>query len=252
MTRILHLITGPDGMGLQLSDAAGLVALCDMPGVQLAWMIPPVEQAGHEDLRLRGGAVSGELRRAAMAELLLRDYGGRQAPALLMPSLHPASLSENTDPLLLPWAEVLQSLHTAFRQAGTDMQLRLWHAVAPGAQNRAPAQAALADLGAALRGLGFEAQECGLLQPEPDTELGRGLVMAALVNLLTARVADLASAAGLRLVSGRYLRAHVGLQLEQLVQAGLAPDAENAPVLDALAQCWMRRLLDPSALIESR
>ena len=130
MTRILHLITGADGAGLPLSAAADLAALPG-PGLHLvttAWMIPAPDLLGHEDLRLRAGHAT---RLAVMAEILLRDYGGRSAPVLLLPSLEAASLTLGHD-TMLSWTEVLGGLQSAFRQAGTDLHLQLWQVQVPG------------------------------------------------------------------------------------------------------------------------
>lgn len=244
MTRILHLITGRDGAGLPLDAAADLAALPGEAGLQLAataWMIPAPVLLGHEDLRLRDGAAT---RLAVMAEILLRDYGGRSTPALLAPSLDAADLASGND-MRLSWAEILAALQGAFRQAGTDFQLQIWYLQLPGVVD-----ADVKDLVTALAGQGFAAVPRGILQPAEGSDLARYLRAAALINDLAARMAAQAGSMGLQLVSAVPLRAHVARQLAQLASAGLAPDAGSA-ALDQLAGAWLRALTGSLALFES-
>lgn len=246
MTRILHLIMGRDGAGLPLTAASDLAALPGEAGLQLAasaWMIPAPALLGHEDLRLRA---EGDTRLSVMAEVLLRDHGGRSQPALLLPSLEAASLMAGND-TFLSWAEVLAALQAAFRRAGTDVALQIWHLQVPGA----PETKAAADLAAALVAQGFTAMPRGILQPAPDSDLARHLRAAALVNDLTARMAVQAGAVGLQLASPAPLRAHAARQLAQLAAAGLVPDTGHAAALDQLAGAWLRALTGSLAPFES-
>ena len=245
MTRILHLITGADGAGLPLSAAADLAALPG-PGLHLvttAWMIPAPDLLGHEDLRLRAGHAT---RLAVMAEILLRDYGGRSAPVLLLPSLEAASLTLGHD-TMLSWTEVLGGLQSAFRQAGTDLHLQLWQVQVPGSVT----PETVTDLAAALGEEGVVAEARGVVQPDTDSDLAQQLRAAALVNTLTTRIAAQATAAGLQLVSGAQLRAYAMRQMAQLTMAGLAPDAGSAAALDQLAASWLRGLTESRAPFES-
>lgn len=246
MTRTLHLITGRDGAGLPLDAATDLAALPGEAGLQLAataWMIPAPLLLGHEDLRLREGA---ETRLAVMAEVLLRDHGGRSQPALLTPALEAASLTAGND-MLLSWAETLDILQAAFRRAGTDVQLQIWHLQVPGALEAE----ASGDLAAALVAQGFATAPRGVLQPAPDSDLARHLRAAALVNDLTTRMAAQAGGMGLQLASPAPLRAYAARQLAQLASAGLVPDTGHAAALDQLAGAWLRALTGSLAPFES-
>ena len=253
MTRILHLITGPDGLGLPpeaLRDLTALPGLAgpESTGLQLAassWMIPAPALPGHEDLRLREGEAARRL--DCMATLLLRDHGSRSQPALLVPSLTADSLNETSE-TLIPWSEVLEGLQDAFRAAGQDLHLRVWLLQATEAR---PATAALADLVAALQAQGLTAAPGAILQPEGDSDLAQHLRAAVQVNALTAQIAAQARATGLTLVSAAALRALAVEQLARLAAAGLAPDPARPEALEQLAAGALRGLVQDASFLKA-
>jgi hypothetical protein len=246
MTRILHLILGPEGADLSPVLAADLVALSGVTGLQLArtgWLGQNRELPGHEALRARSDDTA--LRLACMAEHLLRDHGGRSMPALLAGGLTVTGLCAGSV-ALLSWAEVLEGLRAAFLAAGADLHLQVWLLHLPETAGQD-----LPDLVAALAAQGFAVTAGGVLQPDPASDLAQHLSAAVRVNDLAARIAARAGAAGLCLTSGPRLRMQATRHLARLAAAGLAPDPATPEALDRLAASWLRSLLDGASSLES-